>query len=611
MRAALRAAGDRACDLLDGGDKAAMRCSYGTADTTCSADVMLSISPVSRSRSRGRSTRAATADTVPALTAGLVDAAECRAALPLPRERSAADCSRRSRSGLGGVGRGVCALLVAALAATRMPLCVGQSSVYTSSCSGAGDVVYSATQTFQNTKFTFLPASGPGAAPSTCGLPGSYAGAGFCCDSASNVGITSAVCGSNPLPAVPLAYGVGDGLYCFDSDGGCTTAGCMGAVSSCGWTDGVQLRSSTPQLWQWAPSTLAGYFQLIHAASGFCMWPNSLTAGQQPSLKVCTAAMAWSWSVTGSLQIYNPDTTAEALYLWSNGTSYSKTPVLSLTALPWASTCMSTARLLAPAASPPPPLPSPPPSPSPPPPPPVVTVASAACPSSNLLAGGSTVTYTIPAYAGLSPVSLAAGINLALATSAVTGLEAAGVSAVWNFPPYGSGGTGVVFSIATGMACGFLQNGVLNRTGFPATSGGVAVTLGAPSGSFPRPAPAYVGTPLTLVCSSCVSWTAPPTAACAPAHRYTPTGATSGQMNQTVRMLGMNPIAVVGSALNLTDSGTSPSATPLYTGLVPLGAQRMAVVRLLACAHSCRPCLMQPTVAPSERSNERAERACR
>jgi hypothetical protein len=209
----------------------------------------------------------------------------------------------------------------------------------------------------------------------------------------------------------------------------------------------------------------------------------------------------------------------------------------------------------------------------------VVTVAVAACPGSSLLPGGSTVTYSIPSYTGLTPVVLAAGINQALATSTVTGLEAAGVSAMWNLG-YNTGGPGALFSTATGMLCGFMQNGVLNRTGFPATSGGAAVTLGAASGGFPRPAPPYVGTPTTLVCSSCVSWTAPPAAACLPAHRFTPSTATNGQMTQMVRMILMSNFAVTGTAYNLSDAGTSPSMTPLFTGFAPFGPQRAAVVRI-------------------------------
>ena len=237
---------------------------------------------------------------------------------------------------------------------------------------------------------------------------------------------------------------------------------------------------------------------------------------------------------------------------------------------------------------PPPSPPNPPPNPPPPPspPPPVVTVAAAACSGSSLLPGGSTVTYTIPSYTGLTPVVLAAGINQALATSAVTGLEAAGVSALWSLGN-SIGGSGALFSTATGMLCGFVQNGVLNRSGFPAASGGAAVSLGAASGGYPPPPPAYVGTPTTLVCSSCVSWTAPPAAACAPAHRFTPSIATSGQMTQMVKALGQNNFAVTGTAYNLSDAGASPSATPLYTGFAPYGPQRAALVRIVPAGSLC------------------------
>jgi hypothetical protein len=218
------------------------------------------------------------------------------------------------------------------------------------------------------------------------------------------------------------------------------------------------------------------------------------------------------------------------------------------------------------------------------------------------------VTYTIPAYTGLSPATLAAGINLALATSTVTGLEAAGVAAVWNMG-YSQGGTGAVFTLATGMPCGFMQNGVLNRTGFPATSGGAAVTLGTSSGPpYPPPVPAYIGTPVTLVCSSCLSWTSPPTAACAPAHRFTPAGAVSGQMTQAVKVIMKNNFAVTGTAFNLSDTGSSQSATQLFTGLVPYGPQRVAVVRLAsACTRSCLP--RHRVAAP--RFSPRVRRICR
>jgi hypothetical protein len=51
-------------------------------------------------------------------------------------------------------------------------------------------------------------------------------------------------------------------------------------------------------------------------------------------------------------------------------------------------------------------------------------------------------------------------------------------------------------------------------------------------------------------------------------------------MTQMVRALGMNNFAVTGTAYNLSDAGTSPSTTPLFTGLVPYGPQRAAVVRI-------------------------------
>jgi len=332
---------------------------------------------------------------------------------------------------------------------------------------------------------------------------------------------------------------------------------------------------------------VANYYQLIHAASGFCLWFfAAVAAGAQAGLQTCTTSMLWTWSSTGTLQPYN---SATVLYLnVDNSNPWSPAPKLTTAIAYWASPCMSTARLLAapppappPQPSPPPPNPSPPPLPPPPSPPapPVVTVAVAACPGSSLLPGGSTVTYTIPAYAGLTPVVLAAGINQALAKSSATGLEAAGVATMWNLG-YNQRGTGALFSVASGMPCGSLSNGVLNRTGFPATSGGVAVSIGTSSGPpYPPPAPPYVGTAATLVCSSCVSWTAPPTAACTPAHRFTPANAVSGQMTQSVAMIMSFNFAVTGAALNLSDVGTAPSATQLYTGFVPYGPQRLSVVR--------------------------------
>jgi hypothetical protein len=162
---------------------------------------------------------------------------------------------------------------------------------------------------------------------------------------------------------------------------------------------------------------------------------------------------------------------------------------------------------------------APPPSPPlPPAPPPVaVTAVSAACPDSlSKLAGASTVTYTLSQAAGATAFTVAAGINAALAgASAVTGLEAAGV-VVDRVERAGGlagspfmGGSGAISSLATGMRCGVVVGGVLSRTGFPADGSGAAIA--APNASSTATLPAYASTPATLVCSSCLSWSAPAT----------------------------------------------------------------------------------------------------
>jgi hypothetical protein len=211
---------------------------------------------------------------------------------------------------------------------------------------------------------------------------------------------------------------------------------------------------------------------------------------------------------------------------------------------------------------PPPTPPSPPPVPPPSPPPPnvAITVASAACASSNAyLSGGSTVTYTLSNTLGAGPVSVAAGINAALASSsAVIGLEASGVGVDFNY-----GGSLTLFSIATGLRCGVMSGGVLNRTGFPADAGGNALFVAPVVGS-PYP-PAFSSAPATLVCSSCISWAAPPTAACQPAHRFSPASASSGPLAyffSGYSMTGMVSKMLSGSTAFVADTGSAAPALP-------------------------------------------------
>ena len=248
----------------------------------------------------------------------------------------------------------------------------------------------------------------------------------------------------------------------------------------------------------------------------------------------------------------------------------------------------------------PPPLPPPspyPPSPSPSPPvaAPVTITTVAACPTgTTMLAGASTVTYTVSQFTGITPAALANGINAALAGSqSVTGLEQAGVKVDWNLP--GSGGssasTGALFSSATGLRCGVLAGGVLNRTGFPVDGSGLQVVLNSTTSSMGGipPVPAYLGTPVSLVCSSCISWTAPPTAACGPTHRYSGTTVVAATASYTYGLFGS--IQLSGAVLNMTDVGSTPTGLPLATQLPLTGApatiQQVRVLRsVFARSHS-------------------------
>jgi hypothetical protein len=225
---------------------------------------------------------------------------------------------------------------------------------------------------------------------------------------------------------------------------------------------------------------------------------------------------------------------------------------------------------------PPPPVPSPPPPPPPPPPPALLlSVEAAACaPGAGALRGASTVTYTLAQTAGASAVTLAAAINAALAaglSSSVAGLEAAGVSVDWASH---LGGSGALASLATGLRCGTLVDGVLSRSGFPAAQNGTVLALAS---SAPWSAPAvYPAAAVTLVCSSCLAVSAPATAACTSvAHRFNATGVAAGRAAYDAADEYGAVVAVSGAVTNVSDVGSStakipPLFNPLpYTGAVP------------------------------------------
>ena len=201
------------------------------------------------------------------------------------------------------------------------------------------------------------------------------------------------------------------------------------------------------------------------------------------------------------------------------------------------------------------------------------------------------VTYTITQSVGATALTLVTGINAALASSAVTGLEALGVMADWNLNGMMGGpaaGTGGLYSVGSGLACGAgVVKGVLDRSGFPAnSSGGVLVvpmasSLGVPMmpGS-PTALSAYTSTPTTLVCSSCLSWSAPATPACTSvAHRYS--GASA--VNSTV---SYNTISA--TTLTVPDAGAS--------ALLPLAASRpisgtLPTMQARPMSHCCCMCM--------------------
>ena len=250
----------------------------GDGSCSCSRAARRNFAPlrcgVSRSEQPTCVGAAAAAAAAQDVTTASARAERTLVALPLPCGRTAVEETPRSRRGSGCAVRGVAALLIAALAATRAPLCGAQVAI--SGCTSPASVAYSTSQAFASTTFTYFPASGTGGASGTCLQSSSYAGGGFCCNSTGGVGISSAACGSNALPAVPLIFQTdSETLTCLDTDLGCVTYECMSSTSNCGnTTGGIALRSSggAPQLWQWAESSAAGYYQLVHAASGYCLF---------------------------------------------------------------------------------------------------------------------------------------------------------------------------------------------------------------------------------------------------------------------------------------------------------------------------------------------------
>jgi hypothetical protein len=240
------------------------------------------------------------------------------------------------------------------------PAPVSVTTVVSSGCSAP---TYNAG--FTDTAFTYLPSYD--GIPDSCAGP-DYAGGGLCCDGGRIAGISN--CGNNPPSAVPLIFQLDLStttgmLMCLDTDsGGCTTNGCMSSASSCGSVDSlsgavsVALRDPKPQLWQWAAGT-AGYMQLVHSASGFCLFyfASVPAAGSYMQLVPCTATTTWFWAVTGELRAYNANPDATPLYL-----SYAMhgAPQLATTGTKVASTCKSVARLLSPS----PPAQAPPGSPT-------------------------------------------------------------------------------------------------------------------------------------------------------------------------------------------------------------------------------------------------------
>jgi hypothetical protein len=433
-----------------------------------------------------------------------------------------------------------------------------------------------------STEYTYMPRFGLTGQSGSC-KGGPYVGAGWCCGGSLTVGISSASCGDSPQSAFPLIWqaDVSGTLQCLDTASGALAAGTQVVITACG-TSAAPTPSST-QLWSWSSSSSGNdaYFlySLKHVASGLCAYASVLAVNTPVTLVACSTITWWEWSAAGALQ--HGDQTGP-YYLDASVPSAVK--LSSSTTAAWASTCKS---LLIP------PPPSPPPSP-PAPPPVLVGVASAACAAgASTLAGSSTVTYTLSQTAGSTPGTVAAAINAALGTNggggAASGLEAQGVSADWIVTsPYGgpTGGSGTLYSNATGLRCGVMVGGALNRTGFPADATGASITLVVPQymgghgGSSPLVLPAFPSAPVTLVCSSCFSVPAPvPTAACdTVAHRYVPSSAvssTASYMSYTMN----GPVLQSGATTNLTDTGAAtPLYSPLFTPLTDAGLPSMVTM---------------------------------
>ena len=170
--------------------------------------------------------------------------------------------------------------------------------------------------------------------------------------------------------------------------------------------------------------------------------------------------------------------------------------------------------------------------------------------------------------------TLAAAISTALASSAVTGLEALGVIADWDPNGYNGpvpGGTTGLYSTGTGIACGVgVVNGVLDRSGFPANSSGGVLSTPLVTGvrGTKVSLPAYASMPTTLVCASCLAWSTPATPACSSvAHRYS--GASAANSTVSYNLYGNPRSPVSGATLTVPDAGASallPLVAPLSTG---------------------------------------------
>jgi len=214
-----------------------------------------------------------------------------------------------------------------------------------------------------------------------------------------------------------------------------------------------------------------------------------------------------------------------------------------------------------------------------------LTSQTACATGTDFLPGASTVTYTLSNAGGSSPATVAYAINTAIAASAsVTGLEAAGVGydLVYVSSKGIASGTLTLFSLATGMRCGVLSGGVLNRTGFPADASGESLYLPPQISTvgpwLPNP---YAAVPASLVCSSCVSWPKPPTPACTNvAHRYNASSVVSSYANYSVMTIVNNTpppqqVQLSGRVLQVNDvaAATGVPALPfLFTPLPSSGA---------------------------------------